>query len=433
MKNRIWLLVAALTLLLAKPAAAENRFIVRTSGGLQSIQGICAITGCKVSGGLDGSLGQLFLVTTPDLINPNAFLATLLSQPAVVDAELDQLVHVMQASASAPPSGLWDSSPVSYYGTTAWDGYVNQPAAQIIGIQNTQNTFSVAGAGIVAVIDTGVDPHHPVLVRVLVPGYDFIRNQQGGSEMADLTQPPTASNGQRSPAQVNQSTVAVLDQSTVAVLDNTQYAAFGHGTMVAGIIHLVAPQALIMPLKAFRSDGTGYSSDILRAIYYATQHDANVINMSFSLMAYSQELSRAINSANRAGIICVASAGNHGKDELAYPAAFSTVMGVASTTNDDQRASFSNFGQDIVWVAAPGEAIITTYPFATYAAGWGTSFSAPLVSGAAALLKNVQADCNQYQAAQAVAHAKPISPDLGNGRLDLQQALAAWRSAVGME
>jgi len=59
--------------------------------------------------------------------------------------------------------------------------------------------------------------------------------------------------------------VAVLDQSTVAVLDGkAQYAAFGHGTMVAGIVHLVAPQASIMPLKSFYADGTGYNSDILR-------------------------------------------------------------------------------------------------------------------------------------------------------------------------
>jgi len=65
-------------------------------------------------------------------------------------------------------------------------------------------------------------------------------------------------------------------------------------------------------------------------------------------------------------------------------------MGVASTTDQDTRSSFSNFGM-IVWVAAPGEAIVTTYPFNTYAAGWGTSFSAPFVSGGAALLHNLNA------------------------------------------
>ena len=66
---------------------------------------------------------------------------------------------------------------------------------------------------------------------------------------------------------MNQRTVAVLDQRTVAVLDGSGYTAFGDGTMTAGIVHLVAPQAKIMPLKAFNADGTGYDSDVLRAIY----------------------------------------------------------------------------------------------------------------------------------------------------------------------
>ncbi len=113
-----------------------------------------------------------------------------------------------------------------------------------------------------AVIDTGVDPTHPVLKAVLVNGYDFTRNVSGGSERADVNVTPD--NSQAADAIVNQRTVAVLDQRTVAVLDGSQYAAFGHGTMTAGIVHLVAPQAKIMPLKAFRANGTGYDSDILR-------------------------------------------------------------------------------------------------------------------------------------------------------------------------
>ena len=141
-----------------------------------------------------------------------------------------------------------------------------------------------------------------------------------------------------------------------------------------------------------------------------------------------------MNYANRAGVICVASAGNDGKDELVYPAGLTNlVMGIASTSDADTRSSFSNYGQDIVWVAAPGEAIITTYPFSTYAAGSGTSFSAPFVSGGAALLLSVRMNCNQYQASQAFAHAKLLSPDLGHGRLDLYEAVSAWRKAAGLQ
>jgi subtilisin family serine protease len=233
----------------------------------------------------------------------------------------------------------------------------------------------------------------------------------------------------------------MVDQSTVAVVDgNPQYGDFGHGTMVAGVIHLVAPGARLMPLKAFRSDGTGYTSDILRAIYWAIQNNANIINMSFNLAAYSTELKSAIDYATLRGLICVAAAGNAGQDTLVYPAALQNVIGVASTTNDDQRSLFSNYGQDLVWVAAPGEGIVTTYPFATYAAAWGTSFSTPLVSGGAALmldyggslLTDILIFQNQSDGARAVSHAKPISPDLGYGRVDIYQALTAWRHLMGV-
>lgn len=118
--------------------------------------------------------------------------------------------------------------------------------------------------------------------------------------------------------------------------------------------------------------------------------------------------------------------------EIVYPAAYQNdVMGVASTSDTDTRSSFSNFGDAIVWVAAPGEAIITTYPFSTYAAGWGTSFSAPFVSGAGALLLNVDPATNESKAAAAMAHAVPVGAGMGNGRLDLVQTLQSVSQPAG--
>ena len=203
--------------------------------------------------------------------------------------------------------------------------------------------------------------------------------------------------------------------------------------MVMGVIHLVAPTAELMPLKAFKSDGTGFLSDILRAVYYAVGNNANVINMSFDTQTDSRELKKALDYANQNGIICVASAGNEGQSApplTVYPAEWQNyVMGVASvgstTATDSTPSSFSNFGNAIVWVAAPGEAIVSTYPFATYAAGWGTSFSAPFVSGGSALLLNRQTNANEARASRAVAHAVPLGPQMGHGRLDLVQALGA--------
>ena len=424
MKPRIlWVLVVFFGLW-SSPAAAGNRFIVRDPSGLTSLQQVCLVLGCNVAGGLDGALGKVFLVTTPDLIDPNAFLQILQSQPGIQHVELDALLKVMQATAAAPPSWLSDNTPVNYFGATVIHGYVSQPAIAIIRLPDTQTAFLVSGAGIVAVIDTGVDPAHPVLQSVLVAGYDFIRNIAGSaSELTDVNQSSIGSGA--SPAMVNQSSAAILDPASVFNFGQPQYQAFGHGTMVSGIIHLVAPTALIMPLKAFNADGTGYLSDVLRAIYFAVQNGASVINMSFSFSTYSSEVARAVKYATRHQAICVASAGNDGKEEMVYPAALSNVMGVASTTNNDTVSTFSNYGEDLVWVAAPGEGIITTYPFGTFGAGWGTSFSAPFVSGAAALLLSVRANCNEACAERSLAHAVWISPDLGNGRVDLYQATGA--------
>ena len=424
MKPRMLWVLLLFSALWGRPAAADNRFIVRAPSGLLSVQQVCLVLGCNVSVGLDGSLGKLFLVTAPALIDPNVFLQTLRSQPGISHAELDALLKVMQAAATTPPSGLSDNTPVPYFGVTVIHGYISQPAISIIRLADTQTTFRVSGTGTVAVIDTGVDPTHPVLQSVLVPGYDFVHNIAGSaSELPDVNQSSIGSGA--SPAMVNQSSAAILDPASALNFGQPQYQAFGHGTMVSGIVHLVAPTAQIMPLKAFKADGTGYLSDVLRAIYFAVQNGARVINMSFSFSTYSHEVATATKFATRHQVICVASAGNDGKEEVVYPASLSNVMGIASTTNNDTLSTFSNYGEDLVWVAAPGEGIITTYPFGTFAAGWGTSFSAPFVSGAAALLLNASLSFTESSAEGSLAHAVWISPDLGNGRVDLYQAVAA--------
>lgn len=232
-------------------------------------------------------------------------------------------------------------------------------------------------------------------------------------------------------AVLDQSTIAVLDQSTVAVLDNPDYAAFGHGTMVAGLVHLVAPRATILPLKTFRADGTGYASDVLRAIYFAVDKKrAKVINMSFNLAEPSRELEKAIKYAQARRVVTVASVGNDGQRLVVYPAGYSQVIGVASSTNFDTISAFSNFGPDVAWIAAPGEGVVTTYPFATYAAAWGTSFSTPFAAGTAALLADLEARISAKQAADAEGQAVWISADIKRGRLAILAAIQAWLAAL---
>ena len=432
--------------------APQARLVVRDSLGLSGVQILCKLLGCSTVLGIGDPQGQLFMIQIPSVLVPVVSLLQI-SVPGIADIEVDQWVQTAGASAGSAPY-LSDRTPVNYFGTTVWHGYVAQPGNALIRTASTQSAFNTAGAGVtVADIDTGADLNHPVLKNVLTGGYDFTRNQSGGSETADVSQSTVAvldGNGVET-AQVSQSTVAVLDQSTVAVLDGPPYAAFGHGTMTAGIIHLVAPQAKIMPLKAFQADGSGYNSDILRAIYYAVGHGAKVINMSFNYTSYSQELANAVNYATASGVICVAAAGNSGQQATVYPAALKGVIDVASTSNSDVPSTFSNYGAPPVWLAAPGEGIMTTYPFGTYAAGWGTSFSTPLVSGTTALLvaayssnsgsgkllggllSTLSQSSFEPQAANALAHTDSIpDPQMGHGRLDTYLAMQAWRSSLGL-
>ena len=428
MKRRTTILLALIVLMLAssRPVAAQQRYIVVSTGGLSSVLNLCSLLGCQVQGNLDGALNQTFLVTSNNILSTALTLAE--SLLGIVSIEADNLQHVPQPNLPSIPSGLYDTSPVNYYGTVVWHGYSAQPAAQIIRLQDAQNGFGISGSGIVALIDTGVDPYHPVLRPFLLQGYDFTRNQPGASEWLDLSTQIGNQNSQGQPGYVQQSTAAVLDQSTAAVLDGSPYVAFGHGTMTSGLVHLVAPNAKLLPLKAFSSNGTGYLSNIVAAVYYAVQNHANVVNMSFDLSYSSSALNRAVSYANKAGVVLVAAAGNENTSARVYPAAINgQVVGIASTTNWDTRSSFSNYGSADVWIAAPGEYVISTYPGGTYASESGTSFSSPLVAGTVALMLSAkQSGFNQSQAASALSHAIVLTPDLNHGRLDAYQAVSAW-------
>src|SRR5207302_11252983 len=161
MTRRFTILVAMITLMLAfsKPAAAQNRYIVRTTGGLSSVLNLCNLLQCQVQRGLDGPVGQNFLVTSSnnflaDLVNGGLTLVE--SLLGIVSVEADRLLPIPQPSLGSIPSGLYDTAPVNYYGAVVSHGYATQPAAQIIRLQDAQNGFRIGGTGILAVIDTGV-------------------------------------------------------------------------------------------------------------------------------------------------------------------------------------------------------------------------------------------------------------------------------------
>jgi subtilisin family serine protease len=355
-------------------------------------------------------------------------------------AILPELTGLTQPTLTQSTTSILDTLPgrtlVSFFGSTVPSNYTTQTATSIIRLGDARTATHLTGTGLVAIIDTGADLNHPALSAVLVPGYDFTRDILGASELADLD-PTVAAQLQQSTTSIldaqntlvlnsavailNQSTTSILDQSTTSILDSS-LAEFGHGTMTAGIVHLVAPTANIMPLKAFRADGSSNLSDIIRAIYYAADHGANIISMSFSMPQSSPGLQAAIQYALSKNVATVASSGNDGAKTLVYPASYGGVQGIGSSTNTDLRSTFSNYGSGVVTFAAPGEGVITTYPGSNYAAGWGTSFSTPMFAGAASLVLQARPTAKPGDITNALSKTKQIS-DMGYGRIDLYQSL----------
>jgi subtilisin family serine protease len=230
---------------------------------------------------------------------------------------------------------------------------------------------------------------------------------------------------------LNQSTVALLNQSTVSLL-NQLPPAFGHGTMVAGLIHVVAPNAQLMPIKAFQPDGTGTLFNVVQAIRYATDQGANVINMSFSFSNSSAALKNAIDYARSRGVTLISSVGNDGvQTDNSFPADYSGVAGIAATDNNDIAAPFSNYGKKIVSYTAPGVGLVTLFPGGHYAMVNGTSFSSALASGLAALCDSAQPSnygrvfSAMGRGAVNIDRMNPnYTKSLGQGRIDAVSSVA---------
>lgn len=427
--KRLTILVLLLAMAVVPAAQAQQqRLIVRDQFGLIHLGLLCPLLGCNVVQGLGDPTKQLFLVTPRLGVGLDGLLRNLLQQVGVLDAEVDQVLALLSPPLNGIPNGLYDVTPDNYYGSYVWDGYVNQPATSIVRLPETQSTYNVSGAGIVAVIDTGLDPRHPALAPVAMTGYDFTRNTDGADETGDLDHSTAGvlDGGPKIPLFVFPWLAAVVPAAGAIALDIPAYSAFGHGTMTAGLVHLVAPTAKILPLKTFGSNGTGYASDVVRALYYAADHGANVVSMSFSFDPLSSaEMAKAVNYVSSRGLTCVAAAGNDGKKMSVYPASYPGVIGVASTSNSDTRSSFSNYGQQVVWLAAPGEGIVSAFPFSTYASASGTSFSTPLVAGTVALLNDYKTGLSPAAVKTAVGNAVYLIPDLNRGRLDTSMALGS--------
>jgi thermitase len=249
---------------------------------------------------------------------------------------------------------------------------------------------------IIAVIDTGVDVHHPDLKNRLVDGYNTI---------TDRNEPDD---------------------------DN------GHGTHVAGIIASetnnhqgtagVTWYNKIMPIKAMGAKGYGTTFDIAKGIVWAVDNGADVINMSLGNYQESNVLRRAVKYAHDHDVVMVSAAGNDNTRQPSYPAAYPEVLSVSAINYDGNLAQFSNYG-DYINVTAPGVYIPSTYFENQYASLSGTSMAAPHVAGLAGLIKSANPDLSNKQIMSIIQDTaidigksgKDI--EFGNGLIDVNKAL----------
>lgn len=245
------------------------------------------------------------------------------------------------------------------------------------------DSFTGSGRTVVAVIDTGVDYNHNDIRSNIwrnageIPGNGV--DDDGNGFIDDILGYDFANNDAQP-----------LDDE-------------GHGTHVAGIIGATGNNALgisgvnmaatIMPLKFLRADGTGFTSDAVRALNYAVVNGARIVNLSWGGGSYNPALAAAIQQAQTAGVIVVAAAGNNGRNSDStpfYPASYSAhvnnMVVVGASTSTDSAASYSNYGRSAVTLFAPGSSIVSLKPNQQYVTLSGTSMAAPFVSGALSLL-----------------------------------------------
>src|ERR1039458_5017492 len=218
-----------------------------------------------------------------------------------------------------------------------------------------------------------------------------------------------------------------------------------HGTMVAGVLGAVgnndkgvvgvAWRVQIMACACFNSFGSGNVSDVITCLDYARTNGARIINASWGF-TNSLALSNAMISLRNAGIIVVAACGNSSTNidlSPTYPASYQldNIITVASTSKNNVLSTFSNYGATNVDLAAPGEQIYSTFPATDsfyFTDSGGTSFSAPYVSGACALLMaQYPADSYQQIISRLLSSTDPLPSLAGKcrtgGRLNLRKAL----------
>lgn len=207
----------------------------------------------------------------------------------------------------------------------------------------------------------------------------------------------------------------------------------GHGTFVAGMALLAAPEASILPVRVLNDDGRGSTAQVAAGIRWAVKNGATVVNLSLHTPTDTRVLREAAAYAQSKGVVLVAAYGNEGKHlPTAYPADYPGVISVMATDQNDTRASFSNYGRAGL-VAAPGVNVISSYPTAMWAIGSGTSYATPLVAGEAALIRSVRRDASPAQVQQIIQSTSDnVSAANGGANVKRINGFNAVKSAAGL-
>ncbi|PFH38679.1 subtilisin SUB9 [Besnoitia besnoiti] len=358
--------------------------------------------------------------------------------PCVSSVEFDQLVHIVDGEHDPP-----------FLGSNS--GHIVQPTSEpdapkrdrkklaeepywleIAGFDEASDLAECLRSEVVAVIDTGVAYNHPSLRRNMwknpgeIPGNDIDDDNNGfvddvyGFNFID-------NNGDMSD-------------------DN------GHGTHCAGIIaglkntdtgaRGVCGTTSVAGLKFMGSSGSGATSDAVKAINYCIQMGIRISNNSWGGPGRTDALEKAIVKSHEAGHICVVAAGNAGQNidrSPSYPASYSSsnIVAVAATDSSDSMASFSNTGARSVHVAAPGVAILSTYPPDSFKELSGTSMASPVVAGLAALLVSLPFE-DHLQVKEAIMEGVDKIPATrgrvkSGGRINAAQSILWLANALGMQ
>jgi subtilisin family serine protease len=351
--------------------------------------------------------GRIYLLHIEGVADLEDFADEMTSDPAVTAAGANYHIQT--------PEGVRQMVIPAVGGT--WDDYQDQSLTERIGLDEAHQMSRGAGV-LVAVLDTGVDPDHIAFAGRLSPnGYDFID---------DDAEPWETANGQ--------------DDDGDGLTDE----GLGHGSMVAGIVALVAPEATILPIRVLNDEGLGTVYGVTRGIIHAMEQGADIMNMSFGIPLTIPTLWPELRKATDAGVIPVAGAGNEGHEEPPYYPAFDelTFM-VTALDSNDVKADFADFNDEVL-VSAPGVGVRSAYPGNEWGIGSGCSFATPFVAGEAALIVSlaggIEDEGERSEVEERIKDAVDFIYDipdneayddmLGGGRINLPAALYDLWAAV---